>query len=208
MAPETLYRWKKEHFADPTQSFPGNGNLKDRDKEVEQLKRENSRLNAENALRVGDSIRSTEPDRPAPPPQPHPNRESRVAAGGAGNPGDKLPPSTTRCPPHPDPQARPSHLRTRRGRRETVLTPDPDALRVNAGRHLSAPVVTRPRPVTPSSRQAAPAAPSPRADRSRQSCEGTPAADPRRRPPGSPTRSSSPPDTADTAADRPRRSVA
>ncbi len=48
IAAETLYRWKNEYLTDPTQSFPGNGNLKDRDKELEQLKRENARLAAEN----------------------------------------------------------------------------------------------------------------------------------------------------------------
>ena len=48
--PETLYRWSREFRQDPSQSFPGNGQLKDRDKEVEQLRRENARLRAENAF--------------------------------------------------------------------------------------------------------------------------------------------------------------
>ena len=48
--PETLYRWVHEFRSDPTQSFPGNGQLKDRDREVEQLRRDNTRLQAENAF--------------------------------------------------------------------------------------------------------------------------------------------------------------
>ena len=48
--PETLYRWSRELREDPTQSFPGNGQLKDRDKEVEQLRRAIARLQAENAF--------------------------------------------------------------------------------------------------------------------------------------------------------------
>lgn len=47
---ETLHRWKREHEKDPEQAFPGNGNLRDRDKELEQLRRENARLTAENAF--------------------------------------------------------------------------------------------------------------------------------------------------------------
>jgi transposase len=45
--PETLYRWTREFKADPKQSFPGLGNLKDRDKELESLRRENARLKGE-----------------------------------------------------------------------------------------------------------------------------------------------------------------
>ena len=48
--PETLYRWSREFRQDPSQSFPGNGQLKDRDKEVEQLRRTIARLQAENAF--------------------------------------------------------------------------------------------------------------------------------------------------------------
>ena len=42
-----LGRWVKEFRSDPKQSFPGQGNLKARDKEVEGLRRENSRLKGE-----------------------------------------------------------------------------------------------------------------------------------------------------------------
>ena len=127
MAPETLYRWKKEHFADPTQSFPGNGNLKDRDKEVEQLKRENSRLNAENALRVGDSIRSTEPDRPAPPRPPARSRRQP-----ATTPGTSF--------PHRPPDVHPTPIR-RLGRHTSA----PDA----AGARQSSPPTPTPSASTP-----------------------------------------------------------
>ena len=48
--PEMLYRWTREFKADPQQSFPGLGNLKDRDKEVETLRRENERLKGELAF--------------------------------------------------------------------------------------------------------------------------------------------------------------
>ena len=48
--PETLYRWVREFRRDPQQSFPGNGQLKARDQEVEQLRREVTRLQAENAF--------------------------------------------------------------------------------------------------------------------------------------------------------------
>jgi transposase len=48
--PETLYRWSREARQDPEQAFPSNGKLKDRDKEAEQLRRDNARLRAENAF--------------------------------------------------------------------------------------------------------------------------------------------------------------
>src|SRR5262245_48970887 len=48
--PETLYRWTREFRQDPEQSFPGKGQLKDRDKELEQLRRDNARLRAEIAF--------------------------------------------------------------------------------------------------------------------------------------------------------------
>ncbi len=42
-----LGRWVKQHRSDPSQSFPGNGNLKARDKEVEDLRRRVARLKGE-----------------------------------------------------------------------------------------------------------------------------------------------------------------
>jgi len=48
--PEALYRWTREFRADPKQSFPGNGSLKERDRQVEQLQREVTRLKAELAF--------------------------------------------------------------------------------------------------------------------------------------------------------------
>jgi len=48
--PETLYRWIHEFRSDPTQTFPGNGQLKDRDRKLEQLRRQVVRLQAENAF--------------------------------------------------------------------------------------------------------------------------------------------------------------
>ncbi len=42
-----LGRWVKEFRADPKQSFPGQGNLKARDKELEGLRRENAQLKGE-----------------------------------------------------------------------------------------------------------------------------------------------------------------
>jgi transposase len=44
---ESLYRWVREFKQDPEQSFPGNGSLKDRDKEVEDLRRQVTRLKGE-----------------------------------------------------------------------------------------------------------------------------------------------------------------
>jgi transposase len=48
--PETLYRWVKELRSDPAQPFPGNGQLKERDREVEQLRRQVTRLQTENVF--------------------------------------------------------------------------------------------------------------------------------------------------------------
>jgi transposase len=48
--PETLYRWVHELRSDPAQPFPGNGQLKERDREVEQLRRQVTRLQTENAF--------------------------------------------------------------------------------------------------------------------------------------------------------------
>lgn len=45
-----LGRWIKQHRNDPEQSFPGHGKLKERDKEVEDLRRENRRLKGELAF--------------------------------------------------------------------------------------------------------------------------------------------------------------
>ncbi len=42
-----LGRWIKQHRSDPEQSFPGNGKLKARDKEVEDLRRQVARLKGE-----------------------------------------------------------------------------------------------------------------------------------------------------------------
>jgi transposase len=47
---ETLHRWKVEHEADPEQSFPGNGNRKERDRELDELRRKVSRLETESAF--------------------------------------------------------------------------------------------------------------------------------------------------------------
>jgi transposase len=46
---ESIYRWKREFAADH-QAFPGNGNLKDRGKETEELRREVAQLRAENTF--------------------------------------------------------------------------------------------------------------------------------------------------------------
>jgi transposase len=48
--PETLYRWVHEFRSDASQSFPGNGRVKDRDRELEQLRREVHRLESENTF--------------------------------------------------------------------------------------------------------------------------------------------------------------
>jgi len=45
-----LGRWVKEFRADAEQVFPGNGNLKARDKELEDLRRENARVKGELAF--------------------------------------------------------------------------------------------------------------------------------------------------------------
>ena len=42
-----LGRWVRQLHSDPTEAFPGNGKLKARDKEVEDLRRENARLKGE-----------------------------------------------------------------------------------------------------------------------------------------------------------------
>ena len=42
-----LGRWVRQFRVDAEQSFPGNGNLKTRDKEVEELRRDNARLKGE-----------------------------------------------------------------------------------------------------------------------------------------------------------------
>lgn len=45
-----LYRWTRDHRLDPKQAFPGHGNLKERDRQVDQLQRENTRLKSELAF--------------------------------------------------------------------------------------------------------------------------------------------------------------
>jgi len=50
ITPEMLRRWKKQYADDPDQSFPGNGRLKDRDRETDALRREVAQLKAENAF--------------------------------------------------------------------------------------------------------------------------------------------------------------
>ena len=42
-----LGRWVKQLRVDPEQAFPGHGKLKERDKELEDLRRENARLRGE-----------------------------------------------------------------------------------------------------------------------------------------------------------------
>ena len=48
--PELLYRWTRLHRQDPRESFPGHGNLKERDRQLDQVQRENTRLKAELAF--------------------------------------------------------------------------------------------------------------------------------------------------------------
>jgi transposase len=45
-----LYRWTRDHRLDPKQAFPGQGNLKERDRQTDQLQRENARLKSEIAF--------------------------------------------------------------------------------------------------------------------------------------------------------------
>ena len=42
-----LYLWKRKYIEDEQESFPGKGNLKDRDAYIRQLERENKRLKDE-----------------------------------------------------------------------------------------------------------------------------------------------------------------
>lgn len=42
-----LYLWKRKYLEDEQESFPGKGNLKDRDAYIRQLERENKRLKDE-----------------------------------------------------------------------------------------------------------------------------------------------------------------
>ncbi len=44
------YRWKRELQSDSEQAFPGNGSLKERDREMEQFRKQGTRLKAENAF--------------------------------------------------------------------------------------------------------------------------------------------------------------
>ena len=48
--PELLYRWRKEAQTDPVQAFPGQGSLKERDQELEKLRKQITRLKAENTF--------------------------------------------------------------------------------------------------------------------------------------------------------------
>ena len=45
--PNLLGRWIRQIRDDPEQAFPGHGKLRERDKEVEDLRRENARLKGE-----------------------------------------------------------------------------------------------------------------------------------------------------------------
>ena len=45
-----LYRWTRDHRLDPKQAFPGQGNLKERDRQADELQRENTRLKSEIAF--------------------------------------------------------------------------------------------------------------------------------------------------------------
>ena len=47
---EMLYRWRKEATEDSAQAFPGQGSLKERDQELEKLRKQVTRLKAENAF--------------------------------------------------------------------------------------------------------------------------------------------------------------
>ena len=48
--PELLYRWRKETQVDPEQAFPGQGSLKERDQELDKLRKQVTRLKTENAF--------------------------------------------------------------------------------------------------------------------------------------------------------------
>ena len=46
----TLHRWRSEFRDDPDQAFPGKGNLKERDAEIAQLKKELRQAQQENEI--------------------------------------------------------------------------------------------------------------------------------------------------------------
>ena len=46
----SLNRWRSEYRTDPDQAFPGNGQLKERDAEVAQLKKELKQVQLENEI--------------------------------------------------------------------------------------------------------------------------------------------------------------
>lgn len=46
----SLNRWRREYRTDPDQAFPGNGQLKERDAEVAQLKKELKQAQMENEI--------------------------------------------------------------------------------------------------------------------------------------------------------------
>lgn len=47
---DTMYRWLREHRADPAEAFRGNGVLTSQDEEIRQLRKENAQLREENAI--------------------------------------------------------------------------------------------------------------------------------------------------------------
>jgi len=47
---EMLYRWRKELQSDAEQAFPGQGTLKERDREMDKLRKQVTRLKGENAF--------------------------------------------------------------------------------------------------------------------------------------------------------------
>jgi transposase len=48
ISPNTLSSWKRQYLADPSQAFPGNGNLKPDDAEVAELRKELAKARQEN----------------------------------------------------------------------------------------------------------------------------------------------------------------
>jgi transposase len=48
--PQSLYRWRQEFEASPTEAFPGQGNRKETDRELHELRRENAKLKAQVAF--------------------------------------------------------------------------------------------------------------------------------------------------------------
>ena len=48
--PTMLSKWRSEYLADSEEAFPGQGNLKESDKELQRLRRENARLREEREI--------------------------------------------------------------------------------------------------------------------------------------------------------------